>query len=117
MDPFNPEESIRGGCEYLARQKANVQIALQGHPVSEDDVLRFALASYNAGWGHCREAIRKVIADGHTVAWLNVAEAFKVVAFRGKRPDWKQVLAYVDKILPAAPATISASGPEGGAHG
>lgn len=116
VDPWNPEENIRGGLEYDARQKAAVQLLLHGQQVTDEDVLRFALASYNAGFGHCRNAIKKVMQDGSPITWSSVAPAFKIVSLGGKRPDWKQVTDYVARILPTAPATTSASDHANDAH-
>lgn len=31
VDPWNPEDNIKGGLEYDARQRASVQLLLHGH--------------------------------------------------------------------------------------
>lgn len=51
--PFNPEENIRAGVEYLAKQRAKLPDSIQG-----DDRICFALASYNCGYGHVLDARR-----------------------------------------------------------
>ncbi len=52
-DPKDPEQSIRGGVKYLDWVRARFE---DGIPVK--DRLWFALAGYNAGWGHVQDARR-----------------------------------------------------------
>src|SRR3990167_4512681 len=48
-EPFDPDQNVRGGTEYLARQVANVRLATEGiSEVTPDDLTRAALAAYNA---------------------------------------------------------------------
>ena len=48
---LNAEQSIHGGAKYLAKLKA--QLAAE---IREPDLTWFALASYNVGLGHLRDA-------------------------------------------------------------
>lgn len=103
VDPWNPEENIRGGLEYDARQLANVQLLVHGKaPMEPDDALRFALASYNGGFGYCRVAIKMAMEAGSPINWATVSALLPKAAVRGRTPDYKQINAYVAKILPAA---------------
>jgi membrane-bound lytic murein transglycosylase F len=99
-DRDNPEESIRGGTEYLARCLANVKITVGSHPVAQPDLLRFALASYNCGFGYVRVALRDLLANDQPLDWPHFRTALPLAVVRGKKPDHKQALSYVEKILP-----------------
>ena len=48
---LNPEQSIRGGAKHLSKMLGDVPIEVEG-----DDRLKFALAAYNIGMGHIRDA-------------------------------------------------------------
>ena len=52
-DPFDPESNVRAGISYLSWQ-----LDLIDNAATEDDHLYFALASYNAGFGHLSDARR-----------------------------------------------------------
>jgi soluble lytic murein transglycosylase-like protein len=104
VDPWNPEENIKGGLEYDARQKASVQVLLHGTPVADEDVLRFALASYNCGYGYVRVAIKMALELGHSPTWPNVSACLPKAVVRGRTPDVKQVTTYVSRILPIVEA-------------
>ena len=101
MDPDNPDDNLRGGTEYLAKQVANVRLFLDSSPVT-DDILRYALASYNGGFGYVREALRDIRPE---VTWTRFSVALPKVVYRGKKPDAKQMLGYVSRILPAPSST------------
>lgn len=102
LDPWNPEENLRAGTEYLARQEANVRsLVLQGgSSIEHANILRFSLAAYNGGWGYVRAALRTLMDKDETMTWENFAPRLTKVIFRGKRPDHKQIIHYVEKILP-----------------
>lgn len=102
VDPWNPEENIKGGLEYDARQLASVKLLVHGvAPVTDDDLYRFALASYNAGGAYPRRAIKQLIEAGKPVTWGTVSAELPRAVVKGKVADWKQVTAYVSKILPS----------------
>jgi membrane-bound lytic murein transglycosylase F len=51
---ISPETKIRMGMQYLGWLKAKWERIL----VDEQEVIKFTLASYNAGFGHVRDAYR-----------------------------------------------------------
>jgi membrane-bound lytic murein transglycosylase F len=102
-DRDNPEESIRGGTEYLARQLANVKVVVGSHPeVQDSDLTRFALVSYNAGFGYTKVALRDLLARGLPLTWANFTKALPTASVRGRRANTKECLPYALKILPLA---------------
>jgi soluble lytic murein transglycosylase-like protein len=101
-DPYNPDDNIKGATLYLAKQKANICLSLGQATVTPDDVLRLSLASYNGGFGYTREAIRKALREHTIPSWEYVRKALQTISFKGLRPDWKQIVNYVEKILPSA---------------
>lgn len=103
LDPFDPDQNMKGGTEYLGRQFANVRLALDGHDVPPSDVARLALASYNGGFGYVREAIRKVSGAGSVPTWDSVKASLPNITFRGKRPDHRQMIGYAERICPETP--------------
>ena len=104
-DRLNPDKKLRAGTEYLARQLANVKLLLHGvAPVTDDDLLRMALASYNGGFGYIRVAAKlalEALAPGAPLTWAQVASQLPKAEVRGRKPDVKQITDYVTKILPA----------------
>ncbi|GAL11362.1 transglycosylase Slt family [Vibrio astriarenae] len=58
-DRLDPEQSIRGGAEYLRRMVARIPDS-----VTEHEKIWFALASYNVGYGHMMDARRLTRAQG-----------------------------------------------------
>ena len=96
-DPYDPDQNLRAGAEYLARQKANVLLILGADFPNQSLVHRLALCSYNAGFGYVRAALR---AADLPLTWDTFTAAFKQVTFNGKRPDWKQALPYAERIVP-----------------
>ena len=103
-DRKNPDHNLRAGTEYLARQLANVKLLLHGvAPVSDDDCFRMALASYNAGYGYVRAAVKLALVPGTPLTWAQVASQLPKAEVRGRKPDVKQVTTYVDRILPPPP--------------
>lgn len=102
-DPLNPDMNLRAGTEYLARMKANAALVLNGVKVTEDDLDRLALASFNAGWGYVRLAMKDVISGMLPMTWQNVEKAMPHAKINGKSALMKQVSGYVAKILPSEP--------------
>ena len=104
VDPWNPEENIRGGLEYDARQLANVKLLVHGlTTVTDDDYYRFALASFNCGFGYPRVAIKMALEHGTPLTWAAVSTLLPKAVVRGRTADIKQVTGYVQKILPPSP--------------
>ena len=69
-DRLDPEQSVRGGVEYLRRIVARVPDSINEH-----EKIWFALASYNVGYGHMMDARRLTKAQGGDPnAWADVKE-------------------------------------------
>lgn len=69
-DRLNPEQSVRGGVEYLRRIVARVP-----DTINEHEKIWFALASYNIGYGHMMDARRLTKAQGGDPnAWADVKD-------------------------------------------
>lgn len=69
-NPEDPEQSIKGGVEYLNWVRERFEASL---PVK--DRLWFALAGYNAGWGHVQDARRLAEQKGwNPNRWFNHVE-------------------------------------------
>jgi membrane-bound lytic murein transglycosylase MltF len=101
MDPFNPDESLRGGTEYMAHQLANVRLTVGSQvDVTPDNLYRFALASYNCGFGYVRAALKDLLARQQPLTWENFRASLPQATVRGLKPDHKQALGYAEKILP-----------------
>lgn len=65
---IDPQESIFGGTRYLARLHARI-----GDSVPEPDRMFMALAAYNVGWGHLKDARRLAVELGKEPnAWSDV---------------------------------------------
>lgn len=99
-EPFNPDENLKAGTTYLAQQLANVKLTVGSHPVAQPDLLRFALTSYNCGFGYVRVALRDLLARDQPLDWPHFRTALPLAVVRGKKPDHKQALSYSEKILP-----------------
>jgi len=52
-DRLDPEQSVKGGVEYLRRMVARIPDSIEEH-----EKIWFALASYNVGYGHVMDARR-----------------------------------------------------------
>lgn len=100
-DPFRPDHNIRGGTEYLSNQWHRIKA--KWPTIVDADSLRMALASYNAGLLYPLTCGKELEREGKPVTWPGVAEKLKTITANGKKPDWKQILGYVDKILPLSP--------------
>ncbi|MGL6261085.1 membrane-bound lytic murein transglycosylase MltF [Vibrio sp. WXL210] len=67
---LDPEQSIRGGAEYLRRMVNRIPDS-----IAEHEKIWFALASYNVGYGHMMDARRLTRAQGgNQNAWADVKE-------------------------------------------
>ncbi|MCA0935772.1 membrane-bound lytic murein transglycosylase MltF [Vibrio alginolyticus] len=67
---LDPDQSVRGGVEYLRRITARVPDSINAH-----EKIWFALASYNIGYGHMLDARRLTKAQGGDPnAWADVKE-------------------------------------------
>lgn len=73
---LDPVQSIRGGSRYLAKLKSRI-----GSEVSEPDRTWMALAAYNVGLGHLRDA-RRLTREmgGNSNLWLDVKEALPLLS-------------------------------------
>lgn len=100
-DRVDPRNSIFGGAEYLALQMARIS-----DTVDEPDRTWFALAAYNVGLNHVRDAQRIVKwQDGNPDTWVDLSQALPLLAQRdwytklpfGYARGWEPVL-YVNNI-------------------
>ncbi|NIY82824.1 membrane-bound lytic murein transglycosylase MltF [Vibrio hepatarius] len=67
---LNPEQSVKGGVEYLRRMVERVPDSVETH-----EKIWFALASYNVGYGHVMDARRLTKKQGgNPDAWSDVKE-------------------------------------------
>lgn len=103
--PFDPDQNVKGGTEYLARQLANVRLTAKDAALTPTDALRLALASYNAGFGYVRATMKECLAQQLPLTWPNIKSLLRTVTARGLKVDWKQVTEYVDAILPLTEGT------------
>ncbi len=97
----DPDESIRGGAEYLARIKARLP-----ESIVEPDRTWFALAAYNVGYGHLQDA-RKITREQNkdSKSWVNVQHSLKLLTQQswysktkhGYARGWEPVM-YVENI-------------------
>ena len=93
-DPFRPDHNIRGGCEYLSQQWHRIKA--KWPTIADADSLRMALAAYNGGLGYIYAAAKGVSSPP---TWPAIATALRTVTFNGKRPDHKQMVTYVSRIM------------------
>lgn len=67
---LNPEQSVRGGVEYLRRMIERVPDSIPDH-----EKIWFALASYNVGYGHMMDARRLTkLQGGSPDSWADVKD-------------------------------------------
>ncbi len=100
-DRTNPEMSIMGGAQYFARQSERV-----AETVDEPDRTWMALASYNVGFNHVKDA-RMIVEwqGGNPDSWIDIRSALPLLAQRkwysqvpyGYARGWEPVL-YVANI-------------------
>jgi len=69
-DRLDPEQSVKGGVEYLRRMVARIPDSIEEH-----EKIWFALASYNVGYGHVMDARRLTKRQGgNPDAWADVKD-------------------------------------------
>ncbi|KIE22330.1 murein transglycosylase [Vibrio sinaloensis] len=69
-DRLDPEQSVKGGVEYLRRMVARIPDSIEEH-----EKIWFALASYNVGYGHVMDARRLTKRQGgNPDAWSDVKD-------------------------------------------
>jgi membrane-bound lytic murein transglycosylase F len=100
-DRMDPESSIFGGAEFFARQKERI-----ADSVTEPDRTWMALAAYNVGFYHVKDA-RQIVEweGGDPDAWVDLSKALPKLADRkwysrvphGYARGWEPVL-YVNNI-------------------
>jgi len=100
-DRVDPHNSIFGGAQYFARQTERV-----ADTVEEPDRTWMALAAYNVGFNHLKDA-RQIVEwqGGNPDAWVDISNALPLLAQRewysrvpfGYARGWEPVL-YVDNI-------------------
>ncbi|GAB2666457.1 membrane-bound lytic murein transglycosylase MltF [Vibrio panuliri] len=67
---LDPEQSVKGGVEYLRRMVARIPDSIEQH-----EKIWFALASYNVGYGHVMDARRLTKKQGgNPDQWMDVKE-------------------------------------------
>ena len=100
-DRMDPASSIDGGAQYLARQAERIP-----DTVEEPDRTWFALAAYNVGFNHIKDAMQIVEwQGGDPNKWVDLAKALPLLAKRkwytrvpfGYARGWEPVL-YVNNI-------------------
>ena len=75
---LDPEQSIRGGSEYLRKMIARVPDSVEDH-----EKVWFALASYNVGFGHLMDARRLTKAQGgNPDTWVDVKQRLPLLGQR-----------------------------------
>jgi membrane-bound lytic murein transglycosylase F len=101
QDRMDPESSIYGGAEFLASQSERIPDS-----VDEPDRTWMALASYNVGFNHLKDAMQIVEwQGGDPNTWIDVSEALPLLANQrwysrvpyGYARGWEPVL-YVNNI-------------------
>ena len=100
-DRMDPESSIFGGARYFARQTERV-----ADSVEEPDRTWMALAAYNVGFNHIKDA-RQIVEwqGGDPDTWVDLSKALPLLAKRewysrvkyGYARGWEPVL-YVNNI-------------------
>jgi membrane-bound lytic murein transglycosylase F len=100
-DRVDPKNSIFGGAQYYARQTERV-----ADTVNEPDRTWMALAAYNVGFNHIKDA-RQIVEwqAGNPDTWVDISKALPLLAQRnwysrvpfGYARGWEPVL-YVNNI-------------------
>ena len=100
-DRVNPKNSIFGGAQYYARQTERV-----ADTVDEPDRTWMALAAYNVGFNHIKDA-RRIVEwqNGNPDTWIDISKVLPLLAQRkwytqvpfGYARGWEPVL-YVNNI-------------------
>ncbi len=82
---LNPKQSIRGGTEYFKKLLNRIPDTVEGQ-----DRLWFALAAYNAGYGHLRDARKLTQQHGaNPNKWADLKEYFPLLTQRQFYKDTK----------------------------
>lgn len=94
---WQPENNIRLGCRILAERRDVFR------KENEEERLKFALAAYNGGLGPVINAQALAFRHGLDSAhWQNVRlmlpEAWIYLDGEWKKPDYKQIIQYVDRV-------------------
>ncbi|PNH81012.1 membrane-bound lytic murein transglycosylase MltF [Vibrio diazotrophicus] len=85
---LDPEQSVRGGVEYLRRMVARVPDSISDH-----EKIWFALASYNVGYGHMMDARRLTKLQGSDPdTWAEVKDRLPLL--RQKKYFSKTIYGY-----------------------
>lgn len=75
---LDPEQSVRGGVEYLRRMVARIPDTIESH-----EKIWFALASYNVGYGHVMDARRLTKKQGgNPDAWSDVKDRLPLLRLK-----------------------------------
>ena len=100
-DRVDPTNSIFGGAEYYARQTERI-----ADTVNEPDRTWMALAAYNVGFNHIKDA-RQIVEweDGDPDTWIDISKSLPLLSQRkwysrvpfGYARGWEPVL-YVNNI-------------------
>ena len=93
---YSPERNLRAGIIYLYRQY--YRFPEIPNPVER---IKFALASYNGGRGYINAALSLARKSSGPWREWNCAKAFlayPACRVDGKRPDYGQIISYVDRI-------------------
>ncbi len=110
MELFDPEQNLQAGVKYLRIQYSHMP-EIRTH----DERIKFSLGAYNGGRGYINKALElayesDIGADmppGHRGAFhgkwqtWDYTKAFlasPLCEVNGRRPDWKQMVQYVEKI-------------------
>nr|WP_017004671.1 membrane-bound lytic murein transglycosylase MltF [Enterovibrio norvegicus] len=98
---LDPEQSIRGGAEYLYKMLQRVPDS-----VNENEKIWYALASYNIGFGHMMDARRLTKSQGgNPDSWADVKQRLPLLAKRQYHKQTRygyargyEALSYVENI-------------------
>lgn len=93
---FIPEKNLRAGITYLYRQYYRLLEITE--PAER---IKFALASYNGGRGYINAALslaRKSSGPWRTWNYTKAFLAYPACSVNGRRPDYGQIIGYVDRI-------------------
>lgn len=102
-DPKDPEQNLRGGVRYLRQQYDHL-----GEIPHDEQRLFWSFASYNCGRGYINRALHLASIDSEPMAWRWDIGRFYLMScdctVAGRRPDYRQVWDYVERIRKAKAA-------------
>lgn len=117
---FDVEKNLNAGALYMHRMHRAVQnfiVTLRNAQdlCTEGDYWLLALASYNGGLGYVIKAMNLCKVMGISINWENVATFLKDerCTVRGRRPDHRQIIHYVETIWSHYRDTVQAGGMNG----